>query len=243
MNNPQLFFTAREIKEKNPLVEQHLHSNFSDGENSPKEIIDYAIKKKIWRIAFTEHVWRSSDWYDDYIVEMVDLQEKYKNKITILTGLEAKLINLKGEIDATPKQVSKAKIIIGSVHGYCKKGDCQFYEMGDLKAKEAVKMELACILKLIKNAKNSGINVIGHPFGAYLESFSDPIPVSLWERVIKEISAKQLAFDLNYRYHQTSIGIILKLCEKYRTKINIGSDVHCLSDIGKISEFIEKLNY
>jgi len=238
MNNLQLFFSAEEIKKEIPSVEQHLHSNFSDGENSPEELINYALEKRIWRIAFTEHVRRDSDWYKDFIEVIRDLKEKYKTKIEILTGLEAKVINFKGEIDATDDQLNKAEIRIGSVHSYCKRGeDGQFCQIEDLSEKEALETELECALALIKNAKNSKINVVGHPFGVYLAAYLKSIPVNYWERIIREIALNNLAFDLNYRYHQDSFEIVLNLCDKFGVKINIGSDAHNLADVGCARKF------
>jgi len=235
----KLFFDAEEINDL-PLIEQHLHTNFSDGDNSPREIIDYAIEKKAWRLAFTEHVRKNSDWYKYFIEEIKELKKEYKNKLIIFTGLEAKLINLNGEIDATRDQIAQAEIPIGSVHAYCKEGKGnQFYEFEELEYKEALEIDSNCTMKLIQNAKNSGIKVIGHPLGVYLKYYSNPVPEKYFEKIIKEMAENNLAFDLNSRYLADYFEIILKLCEKYGTKINLGSDVHKLREFGEVHQILK----
>ncbi|MDO8264996.1 MAG: PHP domain-containing protein [Candidatus Parcubacteria bacterium] len=239
IDKDKLFFNAGEIKDL-PLIEQHLHTNFSDGDNSPREIINCAIEKKAWRVAFTEHVRKNSDWYKYFIKEIRELKEIYKDKLIILTGLEAKLINLDGEIDATEEQISQAEIPIGSVHAYCKEGPGnRFYEFEELEYKEALEMDLKCTLKLIENAKNSGIKVIGHPFAVYLKYYSKSVPAEYMERIIKKMAANDLAFDFNSHYLTDYFEIILKLCEKHGTKINIGSDVHKLEEFGEIYQILK----
>lgn len=240
INKKKLFFTVDEVKNLLP-IEQHIHTKATDGKNTIEEIVKYAIKKKYWQIAFTEHVQRKSNWYKEFINELNELKIIYKDKINIITGLEAKQVNSIGDIDATDKQISLAEIIMGSVHGYCKKGEYKFCERKNLKDEEALNMELSQTIALIKNSKNTKINVIGHPFGKYIKYFSDDVPRDYWEKIIKEITINNLAFDLNYHYHYKYFKTIIFLCKKYKTKLNIGSDVHKLSMFGKGYYYFKKI--
>lgn len=240
MTNDKLFFTVDEIKHISP-VEQHLHTNFTDGENTPEEIVNYAIKKGIKRLAFTEHVQISSDWYPDFIKTIKILKEKYNKQINIITGLEAKQINLQGDIDATDEQKDLAEIVIGSVHGYLKNKECEFYNPLDMKKEEALETEIDQTLSLIKNHVNTNINVVGHPLGVYLKRYAAEVPINYWDKIITKIANNGLAFDLNHLYHQPYFNTILTLCKKHQTRLNIGSDAHSLADIGKSYEQAKKL--
>src|SRR5690625_2336594 len=79
------------------MFDYHMHSNFSADCNTPmEETIESAIKKGLTEICFTEHI--DYDYPDTTIVFDLDfekyneailqLQEKYKNIITIKKGVE-----------------------------------------------------------------------------------------------------------------------------------------------------------
>ena len=81
-------------------INMHLHSSFSDGENSPEEMVQEACRIGYVEITITDHVRRTSDWMDNYCREINRLKEVYLSKIKIYSGIEAKVINLQGEVDA-----------------------------------------------------------------------------------------------------------------------------------------------
>ncbi|MCD9024752.1 PHP domain-containing protein [Cohnella silvisoli] len=82
------------------LMDLHLHSNYSDGKNTPEEMIEAAIKIGYEAIALTDHVWKSSTWIPAYSAHLETLKKKYANKITLYSGIEAKVVSLEGDIDA-----------------------------------------------------------------------------------------------------------------------------------------------
>ncbi len=59
-------------------IDLHIHSNFSDGKLSPKEIIDIAIKNKIQTISITDH-----DGIDAYTSEIINYAKKNKRNRNI----------------------------------------------------------------------------------------------------------------------------------------------------------------
>lgn len=62
-------------------IDLHIHTNFSDGELSPKEIIDEAVKNNVSVISITDH-----DSIDAYSSELYDYA-KFRN-IKIINGIE-----------------------------------------------------------------------------------------------------------------------------------------------------------
>ncbi len=74
----------------------HQHSSFSDGRNTPEEIVERAIKLGLASIGFSDHSYTAIDTsyclqpedYTKYLNEIKRLKEKYRGEIEIFTGLE-----------------------------------------------------------------------------------------------------------------------------------------------------------
>ena len=73
--NKLLFISPSKPLKK--YFDYHIHTSFSDGENSLEECVSEAFKKGLSEIAFTDHVWRSSDWIERYVEEIKALRENY----------------------------------------------------------------------------------------------------------------------------------------------------------------------
>ncbi len=65
---------------KDKLIDLHTHTKFSDGELSPTELIDLAIKNNVGTIAITDHNTTNG-------LKGLD-KERYKGKIKIVDGIE-----------------------------------------------------------------------------------------------------------------------------------------------------------
>ena len=100
----------------------HLHTTFSDGENTAEEMILEAIARKCPEIGFSDHAplpfketWAmDEDAVPEYVKALEELREKYKDKIKVYIGIEQDYYS--------PELKWKPDYIIGSVH-YIKHGD------------------------------------------------------------------------------------------------------------------------
>ncbi len=98
----------------------HTHSTFCDGKNTPEEMVLEAIARGFDTLGFSGHCYTAFDdsfRMDDpvaYRKEILRLKEVYRDKLTILLGVEEDLY----------KQVERAdyEYLIGSMH-YLKVGD------------------------------------------------------------------------------------------------------------------------
>ena len=74
----------------------HVHTTFSDGQNTPEEMVRAAIQKGVSEIGFSDHAYT---FFDEsycmpkkkipaYRAEIAALKEKYREKITVLCGIE-----------------------------------------------------------------------------------------------------------------------------------------------------------
>ena len=94
----------------------HTHTTFSDGKNTPEEMVLSAIEKGLKTIGISDHSVTAFDssyclkaeQISDYIKEIERLKEKYRDKIEVLCGIEQDLYS--------PKVNYKFDYIIGSVH-------------------------------------------------------------------------------------------------------------------------------
>ena len=92
----------------------HIHSTFSDGKNTPQEIIQAAIEREFISIGFSDHGYTVYDLrycmtdQTGYINEIKALKEKYKNQIQVYLGVE--------EDAFSPLTRNDFDYIIGSCH-------------------------------------------------------------------------------------------------------------------------------
>lgn len=96
------------------LINLHTHTTFSDGKNTPEEMIIYAIENGFSAIGFSDHGYTP---YDErycmkdtagYVAEVNRLKEKYKGKIDVYLGVEEDSRNYQNRADFD--------YIIGSCH-------------------------------------------------------------------------------------------------------------------------------
>lgn len=74
----------------------HVHTTFSDGKNTPEEMVLAAIEKGMERIGFSDHSYTFFDesycmgrgQIQDYRASIAALKAKYKQKIEVLCGIE-----------------------------------------------------------------------------------------------------------------------------------------------------------
>ena len=69
-------------KEKVPKVDLHVHTNWTDGENSVFEMHEEACKKSLSHIFFSEHSRKSSiDWFFEFTKQVNSLPKEKCNSI------------------------------------------------------------------------------------------------------------------------------------------------------------------
>lgn len=69
------------------LVDMHMHTNYSDGDLSPNELIEKAIKNNVGTMAITDH---------NTIEGLRNFDSNFKKKIEIINGIELSAKSLKG---------------------------------------------------------------------------------------------------------------------------------------------------
>lgn len=102
------------------MYSYHIHSTFSDGNNTPEEIVRAAIDAGVVSLGFSDHGFTDYDLRycmqdeDGYLAEIRRLKEKYNGQIQLYAGVE--------EDAFYPLRREKFDYVIGSCHYLLKDG-------------------------------------------------------------------------------------------------------------------------
>ncbi len=149
----------------------HQHSTFSDGKNTPREIVLSAIDKGFESIGFSDHSFTEIDQsycmklenYEDYYKEIYGLKKEFADKINIFLGIE---LDYYSNIDR-----SKFDYVIGSVHYIYVNGKCHPIDHSLIQQQTYVKEECHGDVNLfaknyydtvIKNIEKNKPDIVGH---------------------------------------------------------------------------------
>lgn len=227
----------------------HVHSCFSDGKNTPEEIILSAIDKKIDVLGFSDH---SYTWFDadvcknmenpsNYVKQIRLLAQKYKDKITVLCGIEQDYYSLPPAEDYD--------YIIGSEH-YIKMED-EYFAV-DYKPEIIKKMadkyfggDVMCVCEKYfeqvgEIKEKTGADIIGHfdiiskhNEGDRLFDSKNPRYVAAWKKAADKLLKQNVIFEINtgaisrgYRNTPYPSNEIMEYLSKNGAKFILSSDSH-----------------
>jgi len=198
----------------------HVHTNWSDGTDSIKEIVDRARKLGYEYLAVTDHS-RSLKIARGLSLEALKSQNEAIRRLNagldgfrVLTGIEVDILT-DGSLDYPDEILKDIDVVVASVH-------------------RAFKQDRETMTVRVLNAViNKHVDILGHPTGRLL-SQRDPFDIDM-EKVIKvaaecgtalEINASPDRLDLNDKY--------ARMAADYGAKIVINTDSHnskCLNDM------------
>ena len=213
-----------------PNYDFHIHTNYTDGKATVRQVFEKAIEFGLEAIAFTEHteVWHNSDpeWFSQYCKEIRVCKEIFKDKIKAYIGFEAPAISFDGELGATKEMFVEAEFILGAAHRY---PGIEGRKVSDLGNNEAIDLEFRTLMGL---ATNPLINSIAH-MGGTCSKYCTPFPTHLMREVIQQAVKNTIAIEINPVYHRPLKNFI-ELCAEENANITLGSNAHGFNDIGMI---------
>lgn len=186
-----------------------VHAYSTIGEN-----IEAAKVKGLKALAITDHAIGTEDSPSLSYFENLPSLPKVVDGVRVLTGVEANIMNFKGEVDMPVETLKKLDIVIASYHTSCT-------------TPGTVQQHTESYLQL---AKNPYINIIGH---AGTENFAFD-----YEKVVPVLGEAKKVFEINdhtFKCRKKSISnciTIAKLCKKYGFRIMVNSDAHSKYDVG-----------
>ncbi len=194
------------------LSDLHTHTTFSDGDNTPEEMVTRAIGLGMATIGFSDHSYTSFDLgccmkkedISAYKEEISRLKEKYKGKIEVLCGIEQDYYS--------DEQATGYDYVIGSVH-YLKLSG-KYYAVDDTREifEQAAREHFGgdCIalteeyFRTVRDVvSKTGCDIIGHfdlvtKFNGqgYIDE-NDPRYIRAWREAVDKLIPCGKPFEIN----------------------------------------------
>jgi len=200
----------------------HLHTNWSDGRATLKQIVKACYKMNYNYIAITDHAGYKSKFQNGLDAkrlaeqgkEIDQLQKEYSS-MKILKGAEFN-ITKQGEIDAPDKVLKKLDWVNAGVH--------QGFKMSK---KQMTK-------RLIKVLQNPYLKVLVHPTGRLLNA--RPGYDADWEKVFKTAVQNNVCLEINSQPDRLDLfDELIKLAINCQTKLVINTDSHDIDSLPNIN--------
>ena len=205
----------------------HLHSTFSDGQNTPEEIVEHAILANYDEIAIVDHVRRTTDWVDNFAIEIKRLKHIYQNRIKLYSGIEAKVINLEGDIDARPEFFPKVDLVLGAFHRIPKGQDEYLSEVEiTMDRGRAIEFWFTAFMKLLEN---NYVHIIAHPT-AILKRHNITVPSDMKNLIARKAVSCGKVLEINSKY-QVPDAEFLGILHSNNVKLSFGSDSHNIEEM------------
>ena len=237
------------------MIDLHTHTVFCDGKNTPEEMVLSAIEKNIdvlgiafhSYVPFDEGCCIKKDSEPQFIEEISKLKEKYKNKISILCGVEQDFHSGKPQYNFD--------YVIGSVHYLEKEGEHFSIDMDPALLKNLAKRyyeddiyalieEYYQMVAIIPSATNA--NVIGHfdlvsKFNEAGSLFDEQNPryIRAYRRAIDRLISYNIPFEINtgaisrkYRTTPYPSRDIIEYIKEKGGKFILSSDSHSKENLG-----------
>jgi DNA polymerase (family 10)/putative hydrolase len=189
----------------------HVHTNYTDGKNTIMEYCQKAWQNNLKVIAFTEHVRKNLNYdFNNFVSDIEKVREDFP-ELKILSGCEAKVLNINGELDAPEEVLDQCDVVMGVFHSF-KWKDKKKYLVG-LKAM----------------LRDPAVDIWGHP-----TLFAKEHNIKLEEEELIEIIdiciEQGILIERNFKYNLPDINFI-KLAINKGAKFVMGSDAHRISEL------------
>lgn len=187
----------------------HVHSHYSDGSLSLREIAELAKEFDYEYIAICDHS-QSAKYAHGLTPERLKQQTKEIDQLNqelkgmkILKGVEVDILQ-DGQLDFPDEILKELDIVIAAIHSGFKKNVTE---------------------RILRAMDNPFVTIIAHPSGRLI-SKREGYDVDL-EKILQEAKDKEKALELNAYYDRLDLNeYYLKKAKEQRIKIGIGTDTH-----------------
>jgi len=186
----------------------HVHTRYTDGQNSVDEIVNEAVKRNIPLIAFTEHVRAKLEYsFDELVCDVERARKKYS--LPVLVGCESKVLP-DGSLDVSAEVLKKCQIVLIAFHSF--------------------PLELETYLFALEvSLKNPVVDVWAHP-GLFLQKKNLSINQEQINNIIQWCKQGRTAIEHNKRYRLPKKNW-LSLFIKQGIPLLNGSDIHAAHEL------------
>ena len=195
----------------------HIHTNFTDGENSVFEYCQRAKELGMPFIAFIEHIRKRTDYNFKELAEEVKKAKKRFN-LKIILGCEAKVLNKEGNLDASESVFKKSDIVLGVFHDFISERKKDY-------------------LEALKNMlKNPYVDIWGHP-GLFYTRHNMFLTKAELNEISKLCVKNKVLLEINFRYNLPEENLF-SVAKKNKVKFIHGLDAHSIKDLDLLVEYL-----
>ncbi|GAB4112458.1 MAG: DNA polymerase/3'-5' exonuclease PolX [Candidatus Caldatribacteriota bacterium] len=195
----------------------HLHTTWSDGMHSIREMAEAAKRRGYQYIAITEHSQSlkfagglTEQRLKEQIEEVYNLNRELKD-FTILTGIEVD-IKSNGSLDFSDEILSKLDVVIAAIHS-------------GFKQESKINTE-----RIIKAMQNKYVNIIAHPTGRLI-GYREAYELDM-ERIMQVASETGTILELNAHPERLDLNeIYCRLAKEKGVQIAIQTDAHSIEGL------------
>ena len=206
---------ARPAWRKKLRGDLQMHTRWSDGSGTVREMADAAANRSYEYIAITDHskTLKIAGGIDEPELKRQGLEiakvnaalSKSGANVTVLRSIEMNL-NPRGEGDMSPDSLRFLDLVLGSFHSALRTTEDQ------------TERYLAAL-------RNPHVHILGHPRGR-IYNFRIGLKAD-WPRVFAEAARLDKALEIDcYPDRQDLNGELLKIARNYGTRISLGTDAH-----------------
>ena len=200
----------------------HMHTQFSDGDDTVRTMISAAVETGLAEVVITDHVRATTEWVDDYVQEIAAVSQDYASRVRVFSGIEAKVNDLDGNLDARLEFFDAVDMVIGSFHRI-PVGDGSFMRWRDFAAYG--EQGQLCWWKAFQSLlRNPHVHVIGHLGAEFLQS-RIALPDERVRDIARMVADSGKAIDVNLRYRAPESRLLQALVQQ-RVPLLLGSDSH-----------------
>lgn len=211
LSNFERCFVLKKWKKYKDYLEMgcwHVHTNYTDGENSVDEYCLKTVKLKIPLIAFTEHVRKELTYDFNQFLEDIEKARGEFPELIILSGVEAKVLP-NGELDVEELILREVDYPIFAFHSFPK--DIDLY-----------------IESLNSVLRNKYVNTWAHP-GAFLLRHGLELPEKELIKIFKLMREQDVLLEINRKY-EVPIEKWMSIARRWNVGLVRGDDVHCIGE-------------
>lgn len=230
---PECFPRAKELLRTIPPCDFHVHTTFSDGENTLQEYAQQAQKLGIQQLAFSDHIRKGSTWFPQFVEELHQVQGENPD-ICLYRAAEAKLTDT-NELDIDREVLQQLDFVIGVVHRYPDFINGGYISPAKLPPEQAFRLDVESTYRLLDIRE---VQVIGHLGGIYYHYFH-PYPWETYQEIIRCIKEKNKILEINPKYI-ADMKQFLKICCDVNPRVSLGSDAHSIKELGAARQAVQE---
>ncbi len=190
----------------------HVHTNFTDGENSVLEYAESAVSLNVPLLAFPEHVRTELDYSFEQLLYEIERARAAFPQLIILSGCEAKVLP-DGTLDCRPEILEKVDYRLFAFHAFPSEVETYLYALN----------------KVLNEAP---VDAWAHP-GLFFEKHKDlHLDDDELRRIFQVLEQKEILLEDNFKYKLPNKKWIMKYIETTKNNLFIsGGDIHSVAEL------------